>query len=135
MAEEEFDETDASGPIVLDLDDYFELDLDDELFEVTLEVRDQLGNLQLKGEGIPASEHNEAIFRAIMTSVMNLELRAVKTRQYAMNTRNQLRDLQQKTMVVYSRLIDLETRILRAGLRLEDPRHESMNWEFYEEDD
>lgn len=130
---DEFDESEASGPIVLDLDHYFELDLNDEFFEVTIEVRDQLANLQLKGEATPSREHNEAIFRAIMTTVANLELRLVHARSYAVSTRTQLANLQNNTLEVYSRLLNLETRILRAGLSLEDPRHESMDWRFDEE--
>lgn len=135
MTDDEFDETEDDGPIALDVAEYFQLELDSVQFEATIEVRNQLAKLLLESAGTPGHEQNEAICRAIMTTVANLELRLVDARSYAIQGRTHVEKLRQVTMHVYSRLLDLETRILEAGLYLKDPDHESLDWQIYDDAD
>lgn len=143
MTESDFDESDDDDPIALSVDQYFDLEgLDEEYFQVTVEVRNQLANLLLDSAGTPERERNEAVFRAIMTAVVNLELQLVNAKaqtmdvkSYAIAGRTQVEQLRQITMEVYSRLLNLETRIYQAGLILDDPGHEPMDWSIEDEDE
>lgn len=142
MTEDDFDESD-DGPIALSVDQYFDLEgLDEEYFEVTVEVRNQLANLLLDSAGTPERQRNEAVFRAIMTAVVNLELQLVNAKAQTMGVKSyaiagitQVEQLRQITMEVYSRLLNLETRICEAGLILDDPGHEPMDWSIEDENE
>ena len=93
-------------PIVLSVNEYFSMEgLNNGNFPVTTEVRDQLAELLQSAPG----PQIDALFRAIMTTVMNLELAHVNVRS--------------SSMEVYSRLLDLETRVRQAGVRLGYPKY------------
>jgi|KBSMisStandDraft_5_1062788.scaffolds.fasta_scaffold579736_1 hypothetical protein len=93
----------AKDPIVLSVAEYFQLKgLDAQRFPVTVEVRDQLEDLLLETGN--AGPQLEALFSAIMTTVMNLELAIL--------------DAESNSRALLTRLDDLETRIRTGGIRL-----------------
>lgn len=98
----------ADEPIVMSVIEYFEMkDLESGYFPVTVAVRNQLAELLRAAPGPQV----DALFRAIMTTVMNLELAMI-------NADSGLVRVRTNAMEVHTRLLDLETRILESGLQL-----------------
>ena len=87
-------------PIALPVAGFYQLGLDREFAPVSTEVRDQLGALLRSAPG----PQTDALFEAVMTTVVNLELA--------------IRDLTSTARAVYTKLLDLETRVIESGLQL-----------------
>ena len=99
-------------PIILSVEESFGLPDDFEsTFPLTVEVRDQLAAL-LAAKSTPEVQE---ISKAILTVVMNLETGLVpevmELRNANLETRNYARE-------IHTRLLDLEERLLNAGMRL-----------------
>ncbi|MCT7367921.1 hypothetical protein A7R75_02845 [Mycolicibacterium llatzerense] len=115
-------------PIVSPVEGFYEMGLeDDESFQVTVSVRDQLDALLRNGNFGPQAE---ALCQAIMTTVASLELRLLESRgqltglqaqmiEELTTLESRLTALQVDTMNVHSQLFNLETRIYRSGVHLE----------------
>ena len=100
-------------PIVLSVAEYFHLEgLEAENFPVTVEVRDQLEDLLVETGN--AGPQLEALFSAIMTTVMNLELA--------------LLNLRSNSRALLTRLDDLETRIRNGRIRLAPSEFERLEF-------
>lgn len=99
--------------MVHSVDEYFQLPgLEDGNFPVTVEVRNQLAALLRE---TPGPQIN-ALFRAIMTTVMNLEVDLLELKTEVVTLRG-------NSMDIYSRLLDLETRLRRSGVSLAYPAY------------
>ncbi|MGV0066270.1 hypothetical protein ACRU44_00925 [Mycobacterium colombiense] len=93
-------------PIVLSVAEFYELQgLDEGNFPITTEVRDQLAEILRSHPG----PQIDALFKAVMTTVANLELAVL--------------NLTSSTREVYVRLLDLETRLLESGYQLGPPTY------------
>lgn len=131
MAEEPEDE---DGLLDLSVDDYFALEgLDSGNFPVTVEVRNQLANLLAESAGTPQHASYEALCRAVMTAVSNLEIASVERHIKGNDLDADLMHLRACTMDVYTNLLELRTELLERRVISPTPLPE-IDWHDDHED-
>lgn len=122
--------------VVLSVEEYLDLQgIDSGHFPVTVEVRNQLSNLLLDSVGTPQYESYKELFSAVMTAVVNLELKlfeskikSIDANYERLRVESNLQKLRNNTIDTYTRLLDLETRILEAGVPLEESDLKKLKW-------
>ena len=125
MAEEPEDE---DGLLDFSVDDYFALEgLDSGNYPVTIEVRNQLANLLLESAGTPQHASYEALCRAVMTAVSNLEITSVERRIKENCLDADLMHLRTCTIDVYTNLLNLRTELLERRVISPTPLPK-INW-------
>ena len=116
MKEEPEDE-DGVPPLVLSVGEYFAQEgLDSRDYPVTVEVRNQLANLLLESAGTPQHASQEALFRAVMTAVSNLEIINSVRFKKLVELKAELSELRLNAVQVHTSLLQLQVELLELGV-------------------